>query len=53
MKILGMIVVLLSNFYGAYFDQGAVKVILELMDVGSLDNIIGFYKLGKVKPKIS
>jgi hypothetical protein len=41
------------KLYGAYFDQGAVKVILELMDVGSLDNIIGFYKLGKVKPKIS
>lgn len=41
------------KLYGAYFDQGAVKVILELMDVGSLDNVIGFYKLGKVKPKIS
>lgn len=36
------------NLYGAYFDQGAVKVILELMDAGSLDNIINIYKIAKV-----
>lgn len=40
----------LVKLYGSYFDQGSVKVILELMDVGSLDNIIGFYRLAKVKP---
>ena len=32
------------KLYGAYFDQGSVKVILELMDAGSLDNIIGLYR---------
>ncbi len=41
------------KLYGAYFDQGSVKVILELMDIGSLDNIIGFYRIAKIKPKIN
>lgn len=41
------------KLYGAYFDQGSVKVILELMDVGSLENILGFYKAAKLKPKIN
>ena len=40
------------NLYGAYFDQGAVKVILELMDAGSLDNIISIYRLAKREPDI-
>ena len=38
--------------YGAYFDQGAVKVILELMDAGSLDSIINLYKIAKIQPQI-
>lgn len=37
------------KLYGAYFDQGSVKVILELMDIGSLENIIGFYRIAKRK----
>jgi serine/threonine protein kinase len=41
------------RMYGAYFDQGVVKVILELMDVGSLENIIDLYKMARVKPKIN
>lgn len=40
------------KLYGAYFDQGSVKVILELMDIGSLDNIIRLYRVAKIKPNI-
>lgn len=36
------------NLFGAYFDQGSVKVILELMDAGSLENIISLYRQAKV-----
>ena len=43
----------LVQLYGAYFDEGAVKVILELMDAGSLDNIINVYKLANVTPLIN
>lgn len=42
----------LVKLYGAFFDEGSVKVILELMDVGSLENIIGFYRMAKITPKI-
>jgi len=35
--------------YGAFFDEGSVKVILELMDAGSLENIIKIYNLAQVK----
>jgi serine/threonine protein kinase len=38
--------------YGAYFDQGKVKVILELMDAGSLENIIALFRASKVIPII-
>lgn len=41
------------KLYGAYFDQGSVKVILELMDIGSLDNIIRLYRVAKIKPTIN
>jgi mitogen-activated protein kinase kinase 3 len=37
----------LVKFYGAMFDEGTVKVALELMDMGSLKDII---KLAKVDP---
>ena len=40
----------LVTLYGAYFDDGAVKVILELMDAGSLENIINVYRLAKIIP---
>lgn len=38
----------LVKFYGAMFDEGTVKVALELMDMGSLKDII---KLGKLNPE--
>ena len=43
----------LVNFYGAMFDEGQVKVVLELMDMGSLKDIAKLarrnpdWKLGK------
>ena len=41
------------TLYGAYFDQGTVKIILELMDSGSLEHVIALYKTARVKPEIS
>ena len=38
----------LVKFYGALFDEGAVKVALELMDMGSLKDIM---KLAKKDPE--
>ena len=49
----GYICKFIVNLYGAYFDQGSVKVILELMDVGSLETIINLYRQAKVVPHIS
>jgi serine/threonine protein kinase len=40
------------TLYGAYFDQGKVKVILELMDAGSLENIIALFRTARVQPTI-
>lgn len=40
------------TLFGAFFDEGSVKVILELMDAGSLENIIKIYNLAKIKPEI-
>jgi len=37
----------LVKFYGAMFDEGTVKVALELMDMGSIKDII---KLAKLNP---
>lgn len=37
------------NLYGAFYDQGVVKVILELMDVGSLSDILKILKAGQMK----
>jgi hypothetical protein len=37
----------LVQFLGAMFDEGSVKVALELMDMGSLKDII---KLAKLNP---
>jgi hypothetical protein len=37
----------LVQFLGAMFDEGSVKVALELMDMGSLNDII---KLAKLNP---
>ena len=37
----------LIQFYGAMFDEGAVKVALELMDIGSLKDVV---KLAKNDP---
>lgn len=35
----------LVKFYGAMFDEGTVKVALELMDLGSLKDLIKLAKL--------
>lgn len=32
------------SLFGAYYEQGRVKVILELMDAGSLEDIISLIK---------
>lgn len=37
------------NLYGAFYDQGVVKVILELMDVGSLGDVLKILKAGQIK----
>lgn len=42
----------LVNLYGAYFDNGSIKVVLELMDAGSLEGIIRIYRNKKVVPEI-
>jgi hypothetical protein len=34
----------LVQFYGAIFHEGFVKVLLEMMDLGSLDSLIGLAK---------
>lgn len=36
------------TLYGAYYDQGKVKIILELMDAGSLENIISAYSTAEI-----
>lgn len=44
--------VLLTNYthenlitcYGAYYEEGTIKIILELMDFGSLHNLINILK---------
>ena len=33
------------NLFGAFYDQGEVRIVLELMDVGSLDNILTILKV--------
>ena len=40
----------LVQLYGAYFDEGSVKIILELMDVGSLRDILNMVKQIKSGP---
>lgn len=42
----------LVTLYGAYFDQGKVKVILELMDAGSLEHVITLYRSSGEEPDI-
>lgn len=34
----------LVNFYGAFFEEGSVKLVLEFMNLGSLDKIISKIK---------
>jgi serine/threonine protein kinase len=34
----------LVNFYGAFFEEGSVKLVLEYMNLGSLDKIISKLK---------
>ena len=42
------------NLYGAYFDEGSVKVVLELMDAGSLGDILRLYRVAEMpSPLIS
>jgi len=33
------------HFYGAYFDEGSVKIVLEYMDCGTLRSFIDFLNL--------
>lgn len=40
----------LVQLYGAYYDEGSVKIILELMDVGSLRDILNMVKQLKPGP---
>lgn len=42
----------LVNLYGAYYEEGSVKVILELMDAGSLEGILKVYRTKKIAPRI-
>ncbi len=42
----------LVTLYGAYFDEGSVKIVLELMDCGSLVDIIKKAKLVKKEEPI-
>ena len=40
----------LVQLYGAYYDEGTIKLILELMDVGSLRDILNMVKKTKSGP---
>lgn len=40
----------LVQLYGAYFDEGSIKIILELMDVGSLRDILDMTRELKTGP---
>jgi mitogen-activated protein kinase kinase 3 len=42
----------LVNLYGGYFDEGSVKIILELMDCGSLCDLIKKAKLARTETPI-
>ena len=37
------------QLYGAFYEEGSVKVILELMDVGSLEDVIKHYRKKAIK----
>lgn len=43
------------QLYGAFYEEGSVKVILELMDIGSLEDVIKYTKVQSnlSKPAIS
>ena len=41
------------TLYGAFYDEGRVKVILELMDAGSLGDAIALYKAAGIEPKLA
>jgi len=49
----------LIKFFGAMFDEGSVKVALELMDIGSLKDVVTLSKMdpswseGDLKPLMS
>lgn len=32
------------QLYGAFYEEGSVKVILELMDIGSLEDVVKYTK---------
>jgi serine/threonine protein kinase len=44
----------LSNYlvqvYGAYYDEGSIKIIMELMDAGSLKDVLEMCKKVKQQP---
>ena len=38
----------LVNLYGAYFDEGSVKIVLELMDAGSIGDVLRIYRAAEI-----
>ena len=40
----------LVQYYGAYYDEGCIKIVMELMDIGSLRDILEMIKTTQNKP---
>ena len=43
----------LIRFYGAFFYEGNVKILLEYMNIGSLDRVIEKIKIKQKKVNVS
>ena len=39
----------LVKLHGAFYEEGSVKVVLELMDLGSLRDIINILKINRIR----
>ena len=37
------------QLYGAFYEEGSVKVVLELMDIGSLEDVIKYFRKKNAK----
>ncbi len=42
----------LVSLYGAFYDDGSVKIVLELMDAGSIGDIIRIYRAAEIQPPL-